>query len=84
MVLINPKLKYGGLNMEFDILKIGAELSRECLITKEQSKQEVQYKMSQKMLKILLAKEIITELEYKEIDYLNVLTFSPNLAKVYV
>ncbi len=70
--------------MGFDIHKIGAEVSKEYEMTKEQSKQEVQYKMAQNMLKILLYKGIVTEVEYKKIDDLNIQTFSPQLAKVYV
>lgn len=70
--------------MGFDIYKIGAEVSKEYEMTKEQSKQEVQYKMAQKMLKILLYKGIVTEDEYEKIDDLNIQTFSPLLAKVYV
>ncbi len=70
--------------MGFDIYKIGAEASKEYEMTKEQTKQEVQYKMAQKMLKILLYKGIVTEVEYEKIDNLNLQTFSPFLAKVYV
>ena len=70
--------------MEFDIYKIGAEALSENVMTKEQSKQEVQYKMAQKMLKILLNRGIVTEDEYERIDNLNLQTFSPFLAKVYV
>mgnify|MGYP000973148105 CR=1 FL=1 len=70
--------------MEFDIYKSGAEALSENVMTKEQSKQEVQYKMAQKMLKILLNRGIVTEDEYERIDNLNLQTFSPFLAKVYV
>ncbi|WP_313370911.1 SHOCT domain-containing protein [Sedimentibacter sp.] len=70
--------------MGFDIYKIGAEASKEFEMTKEQTKKEVQYKMAQKMLKILLYKGIVTEVEYEKIDDLNIQTFSPQLAKVYV
>jgi len=52
--------------MGFDIYKIGVEVSKEYEMTKEQSKQEVQYKMAQKMLKILLYKGIVTEDEYEK------------------
>lgn len=51
---------------------------------KAQSESEVKYKMSQKMLKILLRKGIITEDEFKVIDGLNRDSFSPMLSKVYV
>jgi len=74
----------GVRKMGFDIYKIGAEASKEYEMTKEQTKQEVQYKMAQKMLKILLYKGIVTEDEYEKIDDLNIQTFSPQLAKVYV
>ena len=74
----------GVRKMGFDIYKIGAEASKEYEMTKEQTKQEVQYKMAQKILKILLYKGIVTEVEYEKIDDLNIQTFSPQLAKVYV
>lgn len=51
---------------------------------KAQSESEVKYKMSKKMLGILLRKGIITEDEYKVIDGLNRDSFSPMLSKVYV
>lgn len=69
--------------MEFDISKIGAEEASEHEMTKEQSRQEVLYKMSLKMLDILLRRGIVTENEYKKIDALNRQSFSPQLAKVY-
>lgn len=53
-------------------------------MTKEQSSKEVEYKMALKLLKILLCRGIITDKEFEEIDELNRLTFSPELAKVYV
>ncbi len=70
--------------MESDIYKIGAEAASEHKISKEQSRQEVQYKMALKMLNILLRRGIVTEDEYEKIDDLNCQTFSPQLAKVYV
>lgn len=70
--------------MEIDLYKIGAEASKEHGMTKEQFKQEVHYKMAQKMLKILLNRGIVTEDEYEKIEDLNRQTFSPQLAKVYV
>lgn len=72
------------MKMEFDIYQIGAEPAKLHGMTKEQSKGEVQYKMAQKMLTILLRKGIVTEEEYTKIDNLNRLSFSPQLAKVYV
>lgn len=44
---------------------------------------EVNYKISLKLLNILLINDIITSEEYEEIDLLNRQTFSPELAKVY-
>ncbi len=70
--------------MGFDIYKIGAEVSKEYEMTKEQSKQEVHYKMAQKILKMLLYKGVVTEAEYEKINDLNIQTFSPQLSKVYV
>ena len=70
--------------MEFDIYKIGAGPAKLYGMTKEQSKGEVQYKMAQKMLAILLRRGIVSEDEYSKIDKLNCQSFSPQLAKVYV
>lgn len=53
-------------------------------MSKDQSRQEVQYKMALKMLQILLRRGIVTEEEYEKIDALNRQSFSPQLAKVYV
>lgn len=53
-------------------------------MTKEQSYREVEYKMSLKLLNILLTRGIITEKEYIKIDDLNRQTFSPELSEVYV
>lgn len=72
------------MQMEFDIYKIGAEEESEHEMSKEQSRQEVQYKMARKMLQILLRRGIVTEDEYEKIDDLNRQSFSPQLAKVYV
>lgn len=69
--------------MEADINKTGAEAASEHEMSKEQSRQEVQYKMALKMLEILLRRGIVTEDEYKKIDTLNRQSFSPQLAKVY-
>lgn len=52
-------------------------------MTKEQSIKEVEYKMSLKLLNILLSREIITDEEYGKIDDLNRQTFSPELSEVY-
>jgi len=62
----------------------GKNMLKECKLTKEESINEIQYKMSQKMLKILLRRGIINDMEYAQIDKLNMQTFSPSLAKVYV
>jgi hypothetical protein len=69
--------------MGFDLYKIGAEVSKEDEMTKEQTRQEVQYKMAQKMLNVLLLKGLVTAEEYEKINNLNRQTFSPQLAKVY-
>ncbi|WP_326907094.1 SHOCT domain-containing protein [Sedimentibacter sp. MB31-C6] len=53
-------------------------------MTKEQSSMEVEYKMSLKLLNILLNRGVITEEEYIKIDELNRQTFSPELSEVYV
>jgi len=72
------------MKMEFDIYKIGAEVTKDPGMSKEQSRQEVQYKMARKMLQILLRRGIVTEEEYEKIDALNRQSFSPQLVKVYV
>lgn len=53
-------------------------------MSKGQEANEVSYKISLKLLNILLRNAIITPEEYEEIDLLNRQTFSPELAKVYV
>jgi len=70
--------------METEINKIATDPAKLHGMTKEQSKCEVQYKMAQKMLGILLRRGLVCEEEYKKIDDLNRQTFSPQLAKVYV
>ena len=70
--------------MQIEIDKIATDSAKLHGMTKEQSKCEVQYKMAQKMLGILLRRGIVTEDECKKIDDLNRQSFSPQLAKVYV
>lgn len=70
--------------MQNEINKIATDPAKLHGMTKEQSKCEVQYKMAQKMLGILLRRGIVSEEEYKKIDDLNRQSFSPQLAKVYV
>ena len=53
-------------------------------MTKEQTLNEVEYKMALKLLNILLNREIINKEEYEKIDKLNRQTFSPELSEVYV
>ena len=53
-------------------------------MTKEETLNEVEYKMALKLLKILLNREIINKEEYEKIDELNRQTFSPELSEVYV
>ena len=70
--------------MQIEINKIATDPAKLHGMTKEQSKCEVQYKMAQKMLGILLRRGLVSEEEYKKIDDLNRQSFSPQLAKVYV
>jgi hypothetical protein len=53
-------------------------------MSKEQTANEVKYKITLKYLGILLRNGLITNEEYEEIDALNRQTFLPQLAKVYV
>ncbi|WP_313560042.1 SHOCT domain-containing protein [Ruminiclostridium cellobioparum] len=53
-------------------------------MSKEQAANEVKYKITLKLLNILLLNGLITQEEYEEIDDLNRQTFQPQLAKVYV
>lgn len=52
-------------------------------MSKEQMINEIFYKKSVKLLKILLQRGIISDDEYIKIDNLNQITFSPQLAEVY-
>ena len=70
--------------MENEMNKIATDPAKLHGMTKKQSKCEVQYKMAQKMLGILLRRGLVSEEEYKKIDDLNRQSFSPQLAKVYV
>jgi len=70
--------------MSFDIMKIGAELPQEHSMDYVQSKKEVEYKMSIKLLDILKRRGIVSDIEYAQIDQLNRQSFSPALSKVYV
>lgn len=70
--------------MQIEISRIATDPAKLHGMTKEQSKCEVQYKMAQKMLGILLRRGLVSEEEYKKIDDLNRQSFSPQLAKVYV
>ena len=54
--------------MESEMKKIATDPAKLHGMTKEQSKCEVQYKMAQKMLDILLRRGIVTEEERKKID----------------
>ena len=53
-------------------------------MTKEQTLNEIEYKMSLKLLNILLNRGIIDEEEFTKIDQLNRQSFSPELSEVYV
>lgn len=48
-----------------------------------QEANEVQYKITVKLLNIMLRNGIITTEEYKKIDHLNRQTFTPELSQVY-
>ena len=53
-------------------------------MTKEQAQNEVKYKISLKMLNVLLEQGLITKEEYDEINVLNLETFSPVLKDLYI
>ena len=53
-------------------------------MSKDQSANEVKYKMALKLLDIMLRNGLISPAEYKKIDELNRETFAPELSKVYV
>ena len=53
-------------------------------MSKEQAANEVKYKITLKLLAILLRNGLITSEEYEEIDALNRQTFLPHLVNVYV
>lgn len=52
-------------------------------MSKVQAANEVQYKISLKLLNIMLRTGIITSDEYRKIDDLDRQTFTPELSKVY-
>jgi hypothetical protein len=52
-------------------------------MSKLQEANEVQYKITVKLLNIMLRNEIITAEEYQKIDVLNRQTFTPELSQVY-
>lgn len=52
-------------------------------MSRAQETNEVQYKITVKLLNILLRTGIITSDEYKKIDTLNRQTFTPELSQVY-
>jgi len=83
-VILSEMKDWRRKEMDFDLTKIGEEEAKLHGMTKEQSKSEVQYKMAQKMLDILMRRGILSDEEYKKIDDLNRQSFSPQLAKVYV
>ncbi len=66
-------------------IQIKQSKNREVIyMTKDQAANEVKYKITLKLLGILLNNELITEEEYEKIDELNRQTFHPQLEKVYV
>jgi len=52
-------------------------------MSKSQEANEVKYKVTLKLLNIMLRNGLIFPAEYEKIDELNCQTFSPELAKVY-
>ncbi|WP_317854473.1 SHOCT domain-containing protein [Chakrabartyella piscis] len=60
------------------------KVKKEHDVTNKENKNEVEYKMSLKMLKIFLRRGIIDDVEYAQIDALNRESFSPHLKEVYV
>lgn len=70
--------------MDCDINRIGAELAGKFIMDIDQTKKEINYKVSLKLLENLKYKGIISDMEYAEIDKLNRQSFSPLLDKVYV
>lgn len=64
--------------------EIEQKAKEEKVITGNEDKNEVGYKVSIKMLKIFLRRGIIDDVEYAQIDALNRLCFSPHLKEVYV
>ncbi len=53
-------------------------------MSKNQTANEVKYKVAVKLLDILLRNGLISSTEYKKIDELNRQTFTPELSGVYV
>lgn len=52
-------------------------------MSKTEEANEVKYKVTVKLLNIMLRNDIITSSEYEKIDDLNRQTFTPELSKVY-
>lgn len=52
-------------------------------MSESQLANEVNYKITLKLLNILIRRGLISTLEYEKIDHLNRQTFSPELAEVY-
>lgn len=53
-------------------------------MSKNQTANEVKYKVAVKLLNIMLRNGLISPAEYKKIDELNRQTFTPELSEVYV
>ena len=53
-------------------------------MSKNQTANEVKYKVAVKLLDIMLRNGLISPAEYKRIDELNRQTFTPELSEVYV
>lgn len=67
---------------ELEAMAKKAEEEKNC--NGNENKNEVEYKMALKMLKIFLRRGIIDDIEYAQIDALNRASFSPHLKEVYV
>lgn len=66
---------------EFNVLKLWEEKGGEMM---EGGANEVRYKIAEFLLKRMHEDKLLTEEEWEKIRVLNVKTFSPELAKVYL
>lgn len=66
---------------EFNVLKLRGEKGGKMM---EGAANEVRYKIAEFLLKRMHEDKLLSEKEWKKIRVLNVKTFSPELAKVYL